>query len=766
MAPSSGYVVPSSQFGLRRAYSIEDEVNTSLLDDSPHHFMAPHENNAIIPPMPESFEAMITVPPPFVGRESSDIILPPPPIMQEQDRIEGPPSRNVPQLQNILPSPPRGGVAIDYQIAKSMRPSPSMQLLGERQPLRPNSLDAAADRSTLSWVNTLLGWIWPKANKAIMQWVHEDFTPRLQEALPSPFKGLHFSTFSLGRNTPDFGPVEVIQHSDSHVQLDLDINYISDVDILIDAGTGGITFGINQLKFAGRLCIVLRPLVNKWPLIGAMKWFFCDTPKVALRFSGLAAVAHYPGLDAKVQSAVDEWIRSRAVLPNSRVWNFTRNEDIVDPMEAASHEPLGIVRARVLRAWNLAGVNWSALAVDRFMSDPYCIVKVGDISHRSSTVTNTTNPSWPSQESSGFFVVHHKDQSLEIDVVGDDSGRILARNFVSFLGRTSIPMSSIMASWPQQSENTPGSRVSLGSSMTSTVRCKRVPLDTTNVTKDMLHVNDPIHHGARSEIEVEVEWFRFGDRQTLPAGMQMPMAVLYVELHKGNGFPQEGIGGKNGLRWRSCLRTEGQNDEDTILSRRGQPCDIEQIEFPDVPIHPRLHSVIDKLSEKKFPIQDIAQIVGTDNPEIIDHYLRVKAAYVQKHQDMAREQRSRDHRISLQWYQTLTHFVRRLEPASLTLELLDGEDNLIGYVGPLSLRQLFNNSPTMAPRTMHSLYLPRPGSGGLASWFTPTRKSSVAVERFATVELQLSVRLRYLEPAPVMPKRAPQSPQRSKAHSL
>merc|ERR1712139_298239 len=88
-------------------------------------------------------------------------------------------------------------------------------------------------------------------------------------------------------------------------------------------------------------------------------------------------------------------------------------------------------------------------------------------------------------------------------------------------------------------------------------------------------------------------------------------------------------------------------------------------------------------------------------------------------------------------------------------ELLDSEDNMIGYVGPLSLRQLFSNSPVVAPRATHSLYMPNNGSAtGIAAWFTQARKTPAGAERFTTVELQLSARLCYLQPARSLPKRS------------
>mmetsp|Transcript_11238 Transcript_11238/g.19737 ORF Transcript_11238/g.19737 Transcript_11238/m.19737 type:complete len:707 (+) Transcript_11238:17-2137(+) len=614
--------------------------------------------------------------------------------------------------------------------------------------------DVHADKATLSWVNTLLGWIWPKANNALMSWVHDDLTPRLQESLPSPFKGAHFSRFTLGRNTPDFGPIEVIRHSENHVQVDLQINYNSDVDIQIDAGTGGITFGINKLTFAGVLCIVLRPLVDHWPLIGAMNWFFADKPRVSMRFTGLAAVAHYPGMDQKVQSTVDQWIRSRMVLPKSICWHFTRNEDMVDLMEASSHAPLGVLRVRMARARNLAGVNWSALSVDRYTSDPYCLISVGANSKRTSTVAGTTSPEWPSNEPSHYFVVYHKDQSLEIDVLGDDSGRFLTRNFVTFLGNLRpevsgpISVGSIVSSWPEKG----GGEFQAASG----VKHKRVQVDTTQVSKDMLHVNDPILHGTPSELDIEAEWFDLVQSPVLPVGTGHPVALLMVELNKGLGFPTECLanpskGENKGIRWRSRVQGDGNSPAE---SRRGRLVNDNMIEFPDLPIHTRLHSVIDKLVQRKYSPQEIAQICGLESAEVVQLYCKLKAEYLQKHEDLIRSQQHADHRVSLEWYETLTHFVYHPDHADVKLDLLDGEDNVIGHIGPLSFRQLCPSASVTKDR--YTLRPPQPSkAAGLTAFFTSSQNVSAALaERYATVEMIISARVRYLRPGRTMPKRA------------
>lgn len=612
------------------------------------------------------------------------------------------------------------------------------------------SQDAHADRATLSWVNTLLGWIWPKANSAIETYVREDLTPVLQEQMPALLRGVRFSRFSIGKNTPDFGPVEVVRHSESQVQVDLHIRYDGDVDIEVDAGTGGIKFGINKLHFEGLLCIVLRPLVDKWPVVGAMKWYFADRPKVDLKFSGLAALANYH-IDSQVQYAVASWMQSM-VLPNHKLWRFN-TESVVDMMEAHSLAPLGALRVRVVGAEGLPGVNWSAMEVDRWTSDPYCVLASGAQSMQTSTVSNSTDPVWPADEPSQFLVVYHNQQGLEIEVRGA-SGRFLQSNaHLGLMPSTSIER--LMTKWPEV-ERKPGSRR------------KMVLLDTSGVSKDMLHVNDPVLKGDPSKLEVEIEWFDILDRPGLGVGAQVPpspaerfpAALLLLELHKGDQFPADVIKPGKGLRWQ-CHVADGRKPQ-SLISQRGRLSDMEGVEFPDVDIDKRLQPVVDKLEQYKqtynFSEEEIAQIIGVNDPTLVRSYIDAREHYKQASKDMLKRQRSEEHRVSVEWYETLVIFVSDIQNTSVNLELLDGDDHVLGHLGEdentpcLVLRQVFQKTYNSAKR-MSSLWPPKKANSGFASWFSQA-PSSAALNRYQHVQFTYSAQLRFLRPGRTLPKRA------------
>ena len=82
---------------------------------------------------------------------------------------------------------------------------------------------------------------------------------------------------------------QVTQFSESHVEVDVKMKYISNVDLLLDDGRAGITLGVSHLAFEGWLIIVLR-LIGKTPIIGSFCAHFADTPQIATDVAGHAQV--------------------------------------------------------------------------------------------------------------------------------------------------------------------------------------------------------------------------------------------------------------------------------------------------------------------------------------------------------------------------------------------------------------------------------------------------------------------------------------------
>eukprot|EP00927_Polykrikos_kofoidii_P077596 TRINITY_DN74533_c0_g1_i1.p1 TRINITY_DN74533_c0_g1~~TRINITY_DN74533_c0_g1_i1.p1 ORF type:complete len:633 (+),score=97.85 TRINITY_DN74533_c0_g1_i1:58-1956(+) len=607
--------------------------------------------------------------------------------------------------------------------------------------------DASADENALSWLNMLLGSIWPKANTALMKYVQEVLTPALQDMLPGALGRWHFARMTLGRNVPHFGPIQVQRHSDTHVQIELDMKYFSDVDILVDTGTVGISFGIKQVTFVGRLCIALKPLLQHRPVVGGVHLFFANQPRVTLGFSGLAkAVEEFPGIKQKVQTVVDDFFRERVVLPKMRSFHFTKDEGIIDLTQASSHPPLGVLRVRILAAKNLAGAAWQWEG-DRFTSDPYCVVKLGSASGRSSTARGSSDTRWPSTERSLYFVVHHPEQELDISVYQEDVG-ILRRSFVGFLGK--MPAKSVRHVFGLIGHASP---VSQKPSV-------RVTLDTSQVKKEFLHVNDPVNTGVPSELEFELEWFNLRDSgsntEAVPltavpnehrARNESPYAVttdekfgvVLVELHTGYGFPNEYALSSKGLRWQCRL-----GDEHPARSKRGEIV-VREANF-GVPIHPKIIHVVLELVRLDVPLKNIADICDMQ-PEVIMAFLQARKEFLDRAAERERDM-GEDRCVEMRWHDTVSLIALKPSESNLFIELVEGESKVVGHLDPISVQQMLLEGLTLEKSTFKlSPTGTRSGTttkaGALSAWLFPSCNKPVVAtaSRYRAVRVDLAVRL-------------------------
>eukprot|EP00439_Symbiodinium_sp_Y106_P069044 s1118_g11.t2 len=527
----------------------------------------------------------------------------------------------------------------------------------------PSRAESFAELGSLSWLNALISWLWPSFNRAVMDFVHEDLMPRLRDALPSMLRHVTCSRFTLGEKSPELGPVQVLE-SPHRVDLVLGVQYLSDVDISFDAG-GGVSFGVRHLICNGKMCVSLRPLLQRFPVAGAVHMFFATAPQVDIEFTGLASLGHFPGIEKTIRRAVADWLNSYIVLPRSKAVLLA---DDVDKLEALAQQPLGVARVKVVQAKNLAGVNCHAFKEDCFTSHPYCMLSLGDCSVRTSTLYDTTSPVWPEESAGAFFVVHHREQQLSVEVHGETSASLFQHNFTGFLGRFSCRIGQCLRRWP---EGKPG------------VRRNMQKLDTSEVQRELLHVDDPVNRGVASVVDLEVQWFDFVGADAWAA---VAPAVLEIKIFEGTGFPTECNAGR-GLRWRTWV-----DEKNALVSQKGHLVS-DQLRFPDLPINPRLFPVMDNLDSRQYSSKDVAQIVGITE-DLVRTYLRTRDEFKSKQEQLREVQSKDDYRIPLQWFQILVHIIDDLTDLSknLSMALLDSQDGEVGRLPSMSLRSILEDS--------------------------------------------------------------------------
>lgn len=577
--------------------------------------------------------------------------------------------------------------------------------------------DEASETSSLVWVNSLLRALWPNATVALENYINQELTEKLQRDLPSPFNSIHFARFSLGQGVPSFGPIEVRRHSDSQVLIEVEIRYASAVDVLLKAGSS-LSLGVKRLDFFGRLCLELKPLLDTWPIVGAVIVYFAAQPKLQLQFCGIVD-APLPGLAKRVQSAVD-WLSSTLVLPNFKCLEITSDERLLS-LAACTREPIGVLKVHACRGLNLAGANWKMGAVRNFTSNPYCVLRLGGTSIKTSTVKNSTNPDWP-DEDAAYFIVHNREQELQVDVMDNDEG-FLQRNFVGLLGRLRLSITQLLGPNP----GGPGGR-----------GLQRYKLDTKEVKSGLLHVDDPVNTGIPSELDLKFKWLDLASPG--PAGAAAvergePQGMVLLELHQGTGFPEEAV---KALRWK-CWILEDQ----AVYSSNGKPPEHPdfQTSLPDC-----LHHVIDQLTARDADPAEIADIVEVDVDQVAQ-YLAAKAQHEQS--EAKRKQDYGEVRcVELSWYETLALLVN--DPAaSISLSLVNSRGDVVGHLAPIKVKDVMSGAEKNAHETSRMLTIestqPRAAgvSGVLSAWIFPAC-APISKDRFRAVQMHVSASYRAL----------------------
>lgn len=285
------------------------------------------------------------------------------------------------------------------------------------------------------------------------------------------------------------------------------------------------------------------------------------------------------------------------------------------------------------------------------------------------------------------------------------------------------------------------------------IRGHRVQLDTSQVVTDMLHVNDPVNNGIPSEVDVEVEWFDLStdvSRMRPPAIPGGPQALVLLELHSGEGFPEAFAFEKKGFRWRCSL--QGDDKSTAVLYSKPGQFHEDEPEFPELPLHGRLFPVVDKLKDRGMPLHEIADVCDCDT-DLIKEYLRLKAEFDAKHAAKQKHEDASDMRVDLHWHEVQTLFVKHPETATVVVELLDGQDQRKGAIEPIPVKSILGSPGLEMPRKQFHLAPPSGNkSAGLSSWLFPMCTSVVAPGKFAAVRMGLSAKVRILVPGDTPPQ--------------
>ncbi|KAH9986936.1 C2 domain-containing protein [Xylariaceae sp. FL0662B] len=281
-------------------------------------------------------------------------------------------------------------------------------------------LTASGGTESAGFLNDIIEQLWPNINVAGCRMVKDIVEPIFASTLPGPLASLTFVKLDLGHVPMQVSEVDVHKVDNGGIKLDMNVTWEgkSDIDL---KGTMVPKLGIEHVHLKGRLSILLAPLTNVIPLIGAAQVAFIDPPELKLNFTDAANIADWALVDKAIRKVILDIICSMAVLPNRYLVKLDSNNDYFK-----TYLPhLGALRLTIERATGISGPEKRGAKrllakIVKDVPDCYCKVSVGaEKEWRTSIKKNDTDPEW--NETHDFLVADY-DQRVFIDVQDDDLG--------------------------------------------------------------------------------------------------------------------------------------------------------------------------------------------------------------------------------------------------------------------------------------------------------------------------------------------------------
>jgi len=284
-----------------------------------------------------------------------------------------------------------------------------------------DKLSSEKPGESAGFLNEIVAQLWPNINVAGSKMIKDIVEPMFKTMLPGPLATLHFTRVDLGSVPFVFSDVRVTKTPLDGIKLDLQLNWAGNCDIELDAEMFP-KVGVKSVGLHGRLSVLLCPLTNIIPLIGAAQVAFVNPPELKLDFTGAANIADSSILDSAVRKVILSVINGMFTLPNRFLVKLDSSADYFQTY----HYPIGTVRISVDKAWGFAEEAQSKAKkllskITRASPDCYATVQVGaEEEWRTSTKNNTTTPAWSGEVHD--FVVTDFDQHILLNVHDHDVG--------------------------------------------------------------------------------------------------------------------------------------------------------------------------------------------------------------------------------------------------------------------------------------------------------------------------------------------------------
>lgn len=302
------------------------------------------------------------------------------------------------------------------------------------------ALHSTGPEESARWLSHIVQELWPYAANVAQLTLLEYVQPALDAAVPPGLPSPRFTRIDVGNDPLHVEFVRVYERhyssTDTCPILEADIVY--DGKPLIEMTLGGsMTFGVQDAKVKGRVEILLRPLLYRIPMVGAMQVAFINRPQIDYTLTGLAAVGDQSFIRGLVKRVVEDVLASIAVLPHRVAFKVAPDTDYLHFVA----KPLGVLRVGVV-----SGTGFPSTDVNPFkqaigqsaLPDVYLYLMHGSTSYETQRVDNDADPVWTDQVFDFVLTTESRSQHLTIEAYDFDVGQD------DFLGHANIRVQQLV----------------------------------------------------------------------------------------------------------------------------------------------------------------------------------------------------------------------------------------------------------------------------------------------------------------------------------
>lgn len=265
---------------------------------------------------------------------------------------------------------------------------------------------------SLDWFNDITRICWPHIGKIVQNELAPTIEPLINLYLPKPFSKFKFLSADLGSTPLKVDRVTVHRRFENSIALDLDVSFIGSPNMSMRCSPLYASFGVKELRWKGRLAVLLRPLVTTVPLVGAVQAAMITHPDIEMDFSGIAELADFGPVEKIVRKVLKDVIASMLVLPNRFLYKLSDSVDFFD----VYLPPVGVLVVTIVRGKGFTKEKKAGFI--KQTPDLYCKATFALEEMKTDVRMNKLTPEWGTSKS---FIISDLEQPFELKCYDKDT---------------------------------------------------------------------------------------------------------------------------------------------------------------------------------------------------------------------------------------------------------------------------------------------------------------------------------------------------------